>query len=46
MDVREIVNVGRELVEECEALEGEEKEEGKEEEDAVIFEAMLPDKPF
>ena len=43
MDVREIVDVGRELVEECEALEG---EEGEEEEDAVIFEAMLPDKPF
>ena len=45
MDVREIVDVGRELVEECEALEGE-QEEREEEEDAVIYEAMLPDKPF
>ena len=44
--MREIVDVGRELVEECEALEGEDEEKGGGGEDAVIFEAMLPDKPF
>ena len=48
MDVREIVDVGKELVEECEALkgEGEEEETDEEQDDAVIFKAMLPDKPF
>ena len=48
LDVREIVDVGKELVEECEALkgEGEEEETDEEQDDAVIFKAMLPDKPF
>ena len=43
LDVREIVDVGKELIEECEELEGEETDE---EDDAVIFKEMLPDKPF
>ena len=48
--MREIVDVGKELTEECEELddkEGEgEEETDEEQDDAVIFEAMLPDKPF
>ena len=49
LDVREIVDVGEDLVEECEALNGDDKDEEEETEetdDAVIFKAMLPDKPF
>ena len=48
LDLREIVDVGKELIEECDALKGdvEEGETDDEQDDAVIFEAMLPDKPF